>query len=411
MLRRRPLNPPTSPKHSIFRVRHQLRKVNEKAYDPEVLAIGPYHHGNDNFKITEEQKQRYLQQLLERRNEGSIDRYMSALRELEPPPRNCYAGTINSSLEGDNFLMMMVTDGCFIVELFRKVIRRVPIDQDDPVMHVRWIGTNITRDLLLLENQIPLVVLSKLYDLTKGPEEDDNFSNVADKFFNSVLGESKGEGESQGEHLLHLYHMRRTSGLPKTPSKTQQDCTLAMSSATEKDWIPSATELRESGVSFKAAQGSGLSGFKFGNGTLEIPFLRVDDETESRLRNLVAYEQHRQSKGINYFTDYVVFMDCLINTSNDVKVLCRKGIIKNYLDDDEAVVQMFNKICDHVAIYNFYYSEIFLKVNAYCDVWTVRLRRAYIHSPWALLPVPVAFSLLLTAVQTVFSILSYTKQS
>ncbi|KAF8037695.1 hypothetical protein BT93_B0522 [Corymbia citriodora subsp. variegata] len=205
--------------------------------------------------------------------------------------------------------------------------------------------------------------------------------------------------------------MWRTSGLP------QLKCKPVMPSAREKDWIPSATELRESGVSFKAAQGSGPSGFKFRkNGTLEIPFLRVDDETESRLRNLVAYEQHRQSEGTNYFTDYVGFMDYLINTSNDVKVLRRKGIIKNYLGDDEVVAQMFNKISDHVTIYNSYYSKIFQEVNAHCakpwNTWMAKLRRDYFHSPWAIFSVLAAIVLLfLTIAQTVVSILSYTKQS
>ncbi|KAF8015746.1 hypothetical protein BT93_H1316, partial [Corymbia citriodora subsp. variegata] len=402
----------------------------------------------------EEQKLRCLQQL-ERRNEGSIDRYKWALSKLEQRVRNCYE-KINFSRE--DFIEMMVIDGCFIVQLFRKVIGRESMGEDDLVMHVRRIGTNITRELLLLENQIPLFVLSELYDLTKGPDEDDDFSDVANKFFNLlgesegegeheslreglsdaavrfinfVLGESEGEGESQGEHeslgegkresegehesqgehLLHLYHMWRTSDLPGTD---RQDCIVVMPSATERDWIPSATELRESGVSFKAAQGSGLSGFKFRkNGTLEIPFLRVDDETESRLRNLVAYEQHRQSEGINYFTDYVAFMDCLINTSNDVRVLRRKGIIKNYLGDDEVVAQMFNKIGDHVAISNFHYSKIFLKVNTYCakpwNTWMAKLRRDYFHSPWAIFSVLAAIVLLFLAIaQTVVSILSYT---
>ncbi|KAF8034298.1 hypothetical protein BT93_C0557 [Corymbia citriodora subsp. variegata] len=80
--------PPISLKRSIFKVRRPLRKVNEKAYDPEILAIGPYHHGNDKFKFMEQQKQRYLQKLLERRNEGSVNNYMPTFRELQEQARN-----------------------------------------------------------------------------------------------------------------------------------------------------------------------------------------------------------------------------------------------------------------------------------------------------------------------------------
>ncbi|XP_039156903.1 UPF0481 protein At3g47200-like [Eucalyptus grandis] len=170
--------PPTLSERSIFRVRHQLRKVNEKAYDPEILAIGPYHCENGKFKFMEEQKLRYLQQLLERRKE-SVDSYMPTLRELEERARNCYAETINLSQE--KFLAMMLIDGCFIIEFFRKYNNMIPTDRDDPVMRGRGIINSIRRDLQLLENQLPLFVLSKPYDLTE--DEHHEFSKVAIMYF------------------------------------------------------------------------------------------------------------------------------------------------------------------------------------------------------------------------------------
>ncbi|XP_039155863.1 uncharacterized protein LOC120287209 [Eucalyptus grandis] len=178
--------------------------------------------------------------------------------------------------------------------------------------------------------------------------------------------------------------------------------------------MPSAIELRESGVRFRAAQGRELSDIKFKNGTLELLVLYVEDDTESNFRNLIAYEQHRQSRDINYFTDYVTFMDCRISSSKDVEVLRHAGIVKNYLGDDKVIAQMFNKIGDHVAVSDSYYSEIFPNVNAHYknkwNVWIAKLKREYFHSPWAFLSVPAAIVLLfLTVAQTVFSILPYTK--
>ncbi|KAF8037699.1 hypothetical protein BT93_B0526 [Corymbia citriodora subsp. variegata] len=380
-------------RHSIFRVHHHLRKVNEKAYDPEILAIGRYQNGNDKFKFMEEQKLRYLQQLLERRNKGSINRYMLAFRDWN-------SETINSNQE--NFLAMMLIDGCFIIELFRKCSNEKLSDKDDPIMHGCGIRTSIRRDLLLLENQLPLFVLSNLYDLTKGPDEHHEFSDFAVGYFDSELGGTSRNwtiGESQGEHLLHLYYTWCTSDLPE---KHCLGCKTVM---------PSATELRESGIGFRAVLRGKLSNIKFENGTLEIPVLLVEDITETQFRNLIAYKQYCRSRGINYFTDYVTFLDCLINRSKDVEVLRRAGIIKNYFGNDEAVVQIFNKFGDYVTVSNSYYSKIFTKVNAYCNIPTVVLRREYFHNPWAFLPIPTAISFLLTVAQTVFSILSYTKQS
>ncbi|KAF8015762.1 hypothetical protein BT93_H1331 [Corymbia citriodora subsp. variegata] len=369
--------PPVTLERSIFKVCRPLREVNEKAYDPEILAIGPYHHGNDKYKFLEEQKLRYLQRLLERRNEGSIDSCISELRKLEQGARNCYAETIDASQE--NFFVMMLIDGCFIIELFRKYMNGLR-DKNDPIMHESGIRTSI----------------SKLYDLTKGPDEHHEFSYVAIEYFDIELGgpiRKRTIDKSQGEHLLHLYHMWCTFVLPKTPH--QYYITV----------LPSATELRESGVRFRALQGGELSDIKFENGTLEIPVLLVEDNTESQFRNLIAYEQYRLSRGINYFTDYVKFLDCLINSSKDVKVLRRAGIIKNYLGDDEVVAQMFNKIGDYIIVSSSFYSKIFKNVDAYCKkLWNnqmATLRREYYHSPWAFLSVLVAIVLLLlTAVQT-----------
>ncbi|KAL3726723.1 hypothetical protein ACJRO7_031597 [Eucalyptus globulus] len=285
--------PPTSPEHSIFRVRHQLRKVNEKAYDPEILAIGPYHYGNDKFKFMEEQKLQYLQQLLERRKE-SIDKYMPTLRELEQRARNCYAETIDLSQE--KFLAMMLIDGCFIVELFRKYNMMIPTYKDDPLMHELGIQNNIMHDLLLLENQLPLFVLSKLYNLTKGPGDQSEFSLHASDFFNVPIQnwtQNWRIGE-ETEHLLHLYHTWHTSSLPVMPQPTRETIKF------------SATEMRESGVRFRVVQWGELIDIKFENGTLEIPVLEVEDHTESKFRNLIAYEQHRQRRDINYFTDYIM---------------------------------------------------------------------------------------------------------
>ena len=39
---------PTPSQFSIFRVPSQLRKINETTYEPEMLAIGPY-HGKDHL--------------------------------------------------------------------------------------------------------------------------------------------------------------------------------------------------------------------------------------------------------------------------------------------------------------------------------------------------------------------------
>ncbi|XP_030540072.1 UPF0481 protein At3g47200-like [Rhodamnia argentea] len=405
--------PPTSPEHSIFRVSHVLREANEKAYEPEILAVGPYHHGSDRCKFMEEQKRPCLQRLLKRRDEESVHRYMPILREMEQRARDCYAETIH--LSQNEFLAMMLIDGCFVVELLREC------SMNGPHMEADWIRilSSLLRDLMLLENQLPLFVLNKLYDMTKCPNEHRKLIDIAIRCFcdrpvdldrnatlHNMLPDSK--------HLLHLMHTYWTFGLP--PARQPEGSTARTEAQKEVRSMLPATELREAGVRLRAAHGRHLMDIKFKNGILEIPVFTVEDSTESLFRNLIAYEQHRQCRDISYMTDYMSFMDCLINSSKDVKLLRRRGIIVNYLGDDEGVAQMFNEIGHGVTLTNFYYVEISRNVNEYCNkkrnLWMAKLRREYLHSPWAFLSVLAAIVLLLlTATQTAFAVLSYKKQS
>lgn len=49
-----------SDRFNIFKVPDVLRKLNEKAYEPKMLAIGPYHHGKEELSTFEVHKTRYL---------------------------------------------------------------------------------------------------------------------------------------------------------------------------------------------------------------------------------------------------------------------------------------------------------------------------------------------------------------
>ncbi|KAF5464928.1 hypothetical protein F2P56_014965 [Juglans regia] len=146
----------------IFKVHKQLLKVNENAYTPALLAIGSY---NDNGQgHMEEHKLRYLEQMLERRNEISLEEYINALRNLEVRAQNCYAERI--PLETNEFVEMMLLDGCFIIELFRKYEMRNLIDEHDPIFQMSWMLPEIARDLLLFENQLPYFVLTTLFEMS-----------------------------------------------------------------------------------------------------------------------------------------------------------------------------------------------------------------------------------------------------
>ncbi|KAG2726619.1 hypothetical protein I3760_01G122200 [Carya illinoinensis] len=151
----------------IFKVHEQLLKVNEEAYKPVLLAIGPYNdHDKVGKGIMKKHKLRYLKQMLERRQEHSLEDYIEALRKLEVRARKCYADAECISQNKDEFVEMMLLDGCFIIELLRKLAMPVRGDEPDPIFQQGWMFAGIIRDLMLFENQLPYFVLTELFEMS-----------------------------------------------------------------------------------------------------------------------------------------------------------------------------------------------------------------------------------------------------
>ncbi|KAF5464927.1 hypothetical protein F2P56_014964 [Juglans regia] len=480
----------------IFKVHKQLLNVNEKAYKPVLLAIGPY---NDHLKvgqgIMEEHKLRYLKQMLERRKEHSLEDYMEALRKLEDRARKCYADAECISQKKDEFVGMMLLDGCFIIELFRKLEDKTLRDEHDPIFQMSWMLPEIARDLLLFENQLPYFVLTELFNRSESnqtplpnPGDSEQISceitpccessasidqtvptrlrDLAISFFfgllpfrdwevngSSVYPAKKSTDQKVGDkvmnvefkHLLDLIYTiikrsivhdmevvdraieRQEVGVKfnieeifkplfgklekrKGYKKINKD---AGSIPYGPKPIRNATELKEAGIKFqRAKQGTAFACIKFSNGVLEIPPLRIEDETETLLRNLIAYEQYSPHTDIDYVTDYACFMDDLINSPKDVELLGQNEIIENWLGDDEFASSMFNKLCHHVVSdYPPSTYQTSIDINNHCakrrNVWMATLRHNYFNSPWASLSVLAAILLLgLTIIQTVFSIIN-----
>ncbi|KAJ4722915.1 hypothetical protein OWV82_006346 [Melia azedarach] len=395
---------------TIVRVPAELRNVNEKAYEPVVLAIGPYHRGKNHLMAMEEHKLHYLKLLLERRGENNVTRYLNTMRTLEERARKCYTQPIG--LETDQFVEMMLLDSCFITELLRKYRRPELRDVNDPIFNLSWMTKKLARDLLLVENQIPFFVLQEFSGMTLMPGEEKLFRPMIYSFFRILIpghycGQYSDNSVQEIKHLLGFIHdswLPSPSGM-RSPEIVTESC--------DWDLIRCATELKEAGIKFMEVKGDSLFDIRFDNGTLQIPRLIIEDDTESFLRNLIVYEQFSRDDNLNYVVDYMNFMDCLINSPKDVELLCQHGIIHNWLGDDEVVANMFNRLGDFVMVSDHnYYSEIFCNVNKHCgrrwNKWMAHLRHKYFNNPWALISFLAALSLLLlTSAQTLFTVLAY----
>ncbi|GLT60249.1 hypothetical protein SLA2020_330220 [Shorea laevis] len=280
---------------SICRVPNPLRQINEKAYEPHIVSIGAYHHGKDHLKGMEAHKMNYLKRLLQRRKETSVERYVKALKDKEEKIRECYAEALDH-IDGDALVEMMLLDGSFIIELIREnqtwKIRELRKKNDDfPNFNV----VSVTRDLLLVENQLPFFVLLELFDmstLVPNQENEIEFIHRALDFFSVMI---PGPGIQNPEVILaqkikNLLGLVHDNWLPSPEVKDS----YRKNSAVYEEWnlTRNATELQEAGIKFKKMNGDeerSLFDIKFENGVRWIPTIRMEENTDCILRNLIAY--------------------------------------------------------------------------------------------------------------------------
>jgi len=64
------LDPLSSPEPCIYKVPDPLRKLKKEAYSPQILSIGPFHHGIKKLRNMEKHKLRYLKEFMERANKN-----------------------------------------------------------------------------------------------------------------------------------------------------------------------------------------------------------------------------------------------------------------------------------------------------------------------------------------------------
>lgn len=309
-------------------------------------------------------------------------------------------------------------------------------DRNDPVFAMRGSMHSIQRDMVMLENQLPLFVLNRLLELQLGPQNQaglvaqlairffdplmptnqpltkTNTSNLGeDKFFNPIADKDKDE-----LHCLDVF--RRSLLRPSTKpeprlSRRRWSWKTRVADKRQQQLIHCVTELREAGIKFKIRKTDRFWDIRFKNGYLEIPKLLIHDGTKSLFSNLIAFEQcHIDSS--NDITSYIIFMDNLIDSPQDVSYLHYCGIIEHWLGSDLEVADLFNRLCQEVAFdpQNSYLSQLSNKVDRnYSRKWNVMkavLKHKYFNNPWAYFSFFAALVLLvLTLFQSFFSAYPY----
>ncbi|KAH0851842.1 hypothetical protein HID58_090268, partial [Brassica napus] len=169
--------------------------------------------------------------------------------------------------------------------------------------------------------------------------------------------------------------------------------------------------LREAGVKFRRKKDQRALGYWIQNGYLEIPKLLIHDGTKSLFSNLIAFEQCHIHSSHN-ITSYIIFMDNLINSSEDVSYLHHCGIIEHWLGSDSEVADLFNRLCKEVVLIHkiVTYLNFPVKLTRKWNSLKATLRHKYFNNPWAYFSFFAAVTLLVfTFSQSFYAIYAYYK--
>ncbi|EHA8589203.1 UPF0481 protein [Cocos nucifera] len=395
---------------SIYRVPSFIRDIRQRAFTPSVVSFGPYHHNAHHLRPVEEHKRRALIHFLKMACK-TLNHFIEEMRAIEKQLQDSYHNLDKKWKDPKHpgqFLMLMILDGCFMLEVLRmedENHRKKRYAAHDPVFSSYGVNHRlpyIKRDMLVMENQLPLLVIKKLLEV-EGLQSDMDDVSINDMILQCFGVEAKTTG--LGLHPLDVY---RKSLLYGTPPLSPPLPVLPQSF----EVLRSAVELRESGVKFRKSKTNSLADIDFKDGVLSLPQITVDDNTECMLLNIVAFE-HLHVGTTSEVTSYVCFMDEVIDSAKDVSLLHRKDITKNATGSDKSVAELFGSLSKEVTTdRHCRLRYVRWQVNQYCKTkwhtWRAVLRHRYFSNPWSVISlIGAILIILLAAAQTFYAIYQF----
>ncbi|KAH9738240.1 hypothetical protein KPL71_018717 [Citrus sinensis] len=266
-------------KRCTYRVPTDLRQINEEAYPPRVISIGPLQHGKDELADKEKKKIRYKREYCKRITPEKWQQVIKFIEENEKKFRNSYEE--NSTLEKLEFITMILYDVVFIVELFLKKYRNESTGKGYP----------------------SFIFLSSLF-LSQGKSDDEISVEVAIE-------------------VKHLTDLGRYFVTIKYLDPQSRECI--------RD-LPCAVKLQESGVKFNGTEGECILDVRFVKKKLRIPFLKFDELQIPRI------ECHYPDKTL--VPNYSDLMDIPIDTEEDVNLLVEAGITSNNMGERARIAKI-----------------------------------------------------------------------
>lgn len=427
-------------------------KSDKTPFCPSVAKFGPYHHTDSSDSLNKDKNlaaRWFISLATGKRPANSItpveaktiyNNFFEAATKSCPSPTDCYIPKIFSK---PTFMRMMFLDGCFILHFIHLVVR----GSNDLSETSHLNRQQIVRDMFLLENQIPYTILETLISLLPGHSNESNqrieakdmdefiekiffprhefpsssMTCLFSKMFPGSTQDSENKGEQDEVKPLHLLDSLRSKLIGK--GIDDQGQSPPFEGVYWHHFVRPVMELKEAGIELSRGHGKGLKSIEFKQGRiyghLKLPKIMVDDATKTLLLNLIAYEMCPDGLSDRMVISFICFLDSLIYNTDDVKELRSKNILLNCLGSDKEVVDLFKGLASNLTPNYSSYTHVMSGIKQHTErrfnhsrVWIGRLMLTHFTSPWTAISFLAAiFLILLSVVQTVYSILSFTPES
>ncbi|KAL0006813.1 hypothetical protein SO802_008315 [Lithocarpus litseifolius] len=405
-------------------------------FDPTVISFGPYHHGKRELQEIETIKTEAMLKFIKESGK-SFPEFYYKVREMNHFTRACYVDCSKEKYCDDSFALIMLRDGCLISYLLDNLVHESWAKVLELfVNYGSFLGyASVIRDMLLLENQIPLAILELLMSLRYNDKQDvpKMIKQFIYQVFWSVSPEDVPEQRNEGpQDYFPLQCIQKEFSKDVYRKKEPTLCFKfrycfwnPFANTSEKEHDPaddypsyrSLSELKAKGIHFKPINSSlrsiSFSDIEFIPGffsaQLKLPPLILDYDRIILWNNLVAFELSGAGQANMVITSYINFLKALIANPDDVKELRSKRILLNYVGNDEEMFKFFKEIStgsfQDSSIYRNIRENIEKHFRSKTRTWVAEIIYIYFRNPWSALGLFAAIAVVvLSFVQTYFTI-------
>ncbi|KAL5221680.1 hypothetical protein ABZP36_026393 [Zizania latifolia] len=320
---------------------------------PDVVAIGPYYRHLHHLREAEKMKYAAADNFCTDPR-CSVEVVYRKIVSVAGEARSCYADDdAVKGISDDGFAAMLFLDGCFLMQWMLWYTGEKIADQPlESWFSSVLVSNSIQRDMFLLENQIPWLVLEALMELRTMP---------VDKFIAKIRATFYINLDLHGESIFHLDqsitwpHLLGLLRCCVSGTVTDEEINKLPQEVTSFALDSSAAEMGEIGIKLEVSKTTELKdmGIKkciFGKLFL-VPFLMENTGT-CWLVNMAALEVCISETGDANFTvvsSYIAVLAMLMNREEDVHELRAKGFVRGKFSDKETL-QFFEILVKHVCI-------------------------------------------------------------